>query len=226
MFADQLKSERDRLGLTRAGAFPVAILVRVSTQKQETDRQKTELEAVASAKGWTVFEVIEEQGVSGSSKVRRGLDRVIELAEAKKIRKVLVHEVSRVARKNSAAHAFLERLEELHVSLYWHAQGLETILDNGKRNPSAAIMFALLSEMARAEKETLVERINSGLAEARRKGKTLGRPIGSTMDAAALVAKHPDIAKLLRAGKTSIRQVAAITGKAKGTVMAVKKAMV
>ena len=206
--------------------IPVAILVRVSTQKQETDRQKTELDAVASAKGWTVVEVIEEQGVSGSSKVRRGLDRVIELAEAKKIKKILVHEVSRIARVNSAAHAFIERLDELGVSLYWHAQGIETRLDNGKRNPAAGIMFSLLSEMARAEKETLVERINSGLAEARRRGKTLGRPIGSTMDAAALVAKHADIVRHLRAGKNSIRQIAVLTKKSKGTVENVKKAMV
>lgn len=204
--------------------IPVAILVRVSTQKQETDRQMTELQAVASAKGWHVIEMIQEQGVSGSSKVRHGLDRVIELAESKKIRKVLVHEVSRIARKNSAAHAFIERLEELHVSLYWHAQGLETILDNGKRNPAAAIMFALLSEMARAEKETLVERINSGLAEARRKGRTLGRPVGSTLDDAELVAKHDDVARAIRAGK-SLRDIAARTGKGLSTVKRVKKAM-
>jgi DNA invertase Pin-like site-specific DNA recombinase len=40
-------------------------------------------------------------------------------------------------------------------------------------------MFALLSEMARAERETLSERIKSGLAEARRKGRKLGRPANS-----------------------------------------------
>jgi len=205
--------------------IPVAILVRVSTQKQETDRQKTELEAVASAKGWTVFEVIEEQGVSGSSKVRRGLDRVIELAEAKKIRKVLVHEVSRIGRRNGVVHAFLDRLDDLGVSLYWHAQGIETRLDNGKRNPAAGIMFSLLSEMARAEKETLVERINSGLAEARRKGKTLGRPVGSTCEPKDLIVKHPDIVRQLRAGK-SLRDIHAITGKGLSTVKRVKKAMV
>jgi hypothetical protein len=64
----------------------------------------------------------------------------------------------------------------------------------------------------------------SGLAEARRKGVTLGRPVGSTLDPADLLTKHPDICRQLQAGK-SIRDIAAITGKAKGTVMAVKKAM-
>ena len=203
---------------------PVAILVRVSTQKQETARQTAELEAVADRKGWSVVEIVQEQSVSGSSQRRPDLDRVMELAADGKIHKVLVHEVSRVARRNGVAHAFLDTLDDLGVSLYWHAQGIETRLDNGKRNPAAGIMFALLAEMARAEKETLVERINSGLAEARRQGKTLGRPTGTTMAAADLLAKHADVVKLLRAGH-SIRHASAISGKAKGTVETVRKVL-
>jgi hypothetical protein len=54
--------------------------------------------------------------------------------------------------------------------------------------------------------------------------KHVGRPRGSTLDAAELVAKHPDIARQLRAGH-SIRHAAAITGKSTGTVQAVKRAM-
>lgn len=204
--------------------IPAAILVRVSTKKQETERQIQELQAIADSKGWAVAEVVEEQGVSGSSRVRPGLARVIELARAKTIRKVLVHEVSRIGRRNSVVHAFIEDLTEAKVSLYWHAQGIETLLENGKTNPATAIMLALLAEMARAEKETLVERINSGLAEARRKGKTLGRPVGSTMEAAELIAKHPDIVRGLNAGK-ALRDIAARTGKGVSTVKRVKKAM-
>lgn len=204
--------------------IPVAILVRVSTRKQETDRQITELEAIAASKGWHVAEIVKEDGVSGSAKHRPGLDQVLDLARAKRIRKVLVHEVSRVGRRNSVVHAFIEDLTDLGVSLYWHAQGIETIMENGKRNPAAGVMLALLAEMARAEKETLVERINSGLAEARRKGKKLGRPVGSTLDAAALLSKHADIVRGLRAGKP-IRDLAAITGKGTSTVKRVKRAM-
>lgn len=206
-----------------ARPIPVAILVRVSTRKQETDRQIAELEAIATAKGWQVVETIKEQ-ITGSSRIREALDQAVKLAESGTIKKVMAHEVSRIARRNSVAHDFLERLEEAGVSLYWHAQGIETLLDNGKRNPAASIMFSLLAEMARAEKETLVERINSGLAEARRKGKVLGRPVGSTMSDAELLAKHPDICRQIRAGK-SIRDVAAITGKGTSTVKRVKKAM-
>lgn len=204
--------------------IPVAILVRVSTAKQETERQIAELEAVAAAKGWRVIETIREHGVSGSAKTRPGLDRALDLARSGTIRKVLVHEVSRIARRNSIAHAFLDALDDIGASLYWHSQGIETRLENGKRNPAAGIMFSLMAEMARAEKETLIERINSGLAEARRRGKTLGRPVGTTIAPADLLAKHADVVRLLRAGQ-SIRHAAAISGKSKGTVENVKRAM-
>ena len=207
-------------------AVSVAILVRVSTLKQETARQVSELRAVAKAKGWEVVEVCEELGVSGRAdeSERHGLQRVETLASQGKIKKVLVHEVSRVARRNSLVHQFVETLEEHGVSLYWHAQGIETMMPNGKRNPAAGVMLALLAEMARNETETLRERINSGLAEARRKGVTLGRPKGSGYDRARLLDEHKDIVRALKAGH-SIRNAAKITGKGGSTVQRVAAVM-
>jgi DNA invertase Pin-like site-specific DNA recombinase len=199
------------------------ILARVSTAKQETDRQITELQAVAKTKGWEVVAVIAET-ISGASKQRPDIARVLDLAKAGEIEKVMVHEVSRIARRGGIARSFLDELDDLGVSLYWHSQSIETRLENGKRNPAAGIMFALLSEIAASERETLVERTKSGLDEARRKGKTLGRPVGSTISIEDLLAKHPDIVKLLKAGQ-SIRHCALITGKSKGTVSAVKAAL-
>jgi DNA invertase Pin-like site-specific DNA recombinase len=130
----------------------VAILVRVSTAKQETARQIAELERYAKTKGYKIMEVCEET-ISGSADngERHGLARVEQLAGDGRIEKVLVHEISRVARKNSVAHRFVETLEDCGVSLYWHAQAIETLLPNGKRNPAAGIMLALLAEMARNE---------------------------------------------------------------------------
>jgi DNA invertase Pin-like site-specific DNA recombinase len=203
--------------------IPVAILARVSTSKQNDDRQIHELKEHAERNGWQVIEVIREQ-VSGASRSRPDIERVIELARSGTVKKVLVHEVSRLGRRPGLVHPTVEKLHDAGVSLYWHSQRIETLLPDGKRNQAAGMILALMAEMAMAERETLIERTNSGLAEARRKGVTLGRPVGSTLDPADLLAKHPDICRQLRAGK-SIRDVAAITGKAKGTVMAVKKAM-
>lgn len=205
--------------------IPVAILVRVSTNRQESARQISELTEYASRKAYEVVEVCEEI-VSGRAdeSERRGLSRAKELAVTGSIRKVLVHEISRLARKSSIVHRFIETLEEHGVSLYWHQQGVETLLENGKRNPAASLMLAVLAESARNEIETLVERIKSGLAEARRKGKRLGRPKGSTLSSAALLERHKDIVRQLRCGQ-SIRHAARITTKGISTVQRVKLAL-
>src|SRR5207244_7682266 len=166
----------------RKAEGPVVILVRVSTVKQETDRQISELRSYAKAKGYDVLEICRET-ISGMANgdERHGLKRAETLATEGKIKKVLVHEISRLARRNSVAHHFVETLEECGVSLYWHAQGIETLLPNGKRNPASGIMLALLEKMARSEGELLRERINSGLRGARRRGVKLGRRKGTSL---------------------------------------------
>lgn len=206
--------------------LPVAILVRVSTVKQETARQIAELKWFADTKGYEVVEIAKET-ISGRAEEddRYGLKQVQELAQAGKIKKVLVHEISRLARKNSVVHRFVESLEDCGVSLYWHAQGIETLLANGKRNPAAGIMLALLAEIARGELETLRDRINSGLAEARRKGVKLGRPTGTKLEQVEFLEKHKDIMRLLRAGR-SVRHTAKISDKGISTVQRVRAAMV
>jgi len=142
--------------------IPVAIIVRVSTSRQETARQEHELRGAAKARGWRVVEVITER-ISGRAPAeeRSGLKRAMELAEIGDIKKVLVHEVSRLGRRPSVIHGFLEHIEALGVSLYWHSQGIETLLPTCKRNPSAAIMLAVLAELARAEVEQLSARTKS-----------------------------------------------------------------
>jgi DNA invertase Pin-like site-specific DNA recombinase len=211
--------------MTKQNQIPVVILVRVSTTKQETSRQVTELQKYAKSKNYQVVEVCEET-ISGAAdeEHRHGLHRAEELARSGQIKKVLVHEVSRLARRNSVAHLFIETLEDFGVSLYWHQQSIETLLPNGKRNPAASIMFSLLAEMARAERETLSERIKSGLVEARRKGRKLGRPQGSGDTSDEFRAKHKDIIRQLRQGH-SIRNTAKIVGKGISTVQRVKALM-
>lgn len=205
-------------------ATPVAILVRVSTDEQDNARQVAELEAVAKQNQWVVVEVIREDGVSGAAKIRPGLRRALDLAESRKIAKLLVHEVSRLSRHPAVLHDAVERCNECQVSIYWHSQRTETLLPDGERNPAAGMMLAILGEMGRTEREFLSKRVRSGMAEARKSGKHMGRPTGSRMTKEDLLARHPDIVRHLRQ-KKSIRDVAAITKKATSTVQAVKRAM-
>ena len=208
---------------TTTKKIPVAIFCRVSMiNRQDNQRQINELEAYAKSQNYEVVEVVSES-ISGRANAddREGLHRILTLANEKKIKKVLVHEVSRIARRSSIVHKFVEDLHETQVSLYWHSQRIETLMPSGKKNQAAAIMMALLSEIAANEVEVLRERILSGLAEARRKGVQLGRRKGTSIPPATLLQKHSDIVRKLKEGQ-SIRNTAAITKKGFGTVVRVR----
>ena len=44
----------------------VALYIRVSTSKQDTENQRRELEAVAGRSGWKIVKVCEDAGISGA----------------------------------------------------------------------------------------------------------------------------------------------------------------
>src|SRR6267142_806580 len=63
----------------------VAIYLRVSTSKQDTDNQRRELLAVAARSGWDVVRVYEDAGISGAKgrDKRRGLDAMLKAGNAR-----------------------------------------------------------------------------------------------------------------------------------------------
>ena len=156
-----------------------AIFVRVSKREQDYQRQLEDLRVVAQTQKVEIVKEIAEK-ISGAknNEERDGVQELLRLAQRGIIQKVLVQEVSRLGRSTVEVLKVLEELTSLRVSVYVQNFGFET-LKNDKRNPIAQFMFTLLAEFARMERETLRERILSGMEEARRQGKHLGRPDGS-----------------------------------------------
>jgi DNA invertase Pin-like site-specific DNA recombinase len=136
----------------------------------------------------------------------------------------LVTEVSRLGRRTSDVLAIIEELTEHGVSVYAHNYNLETLTPQGKRNPVASLLFTLLAEFSRLEKETLIERIHSGLDNARRNGKILGRPHGTTKDDATLLKEYAAVVRSLKQG-FSLRQTAKLAAVSVNTVRKVNNAM-
>jgi DNA invertase Pin-like site-specific DNA recombinase len=198
----------------------VAILVRVSKADQNYDRQVSELTNYAIDRGYKVVKVISEN-ISGAkcNAERKGIQDLLQLARARKISKVLVHEVTRLGRQTSEVLATLEELHSFKVSVVIMNYNLETLNSNGTVNSMAQFLATLLTDIGRMERATLIERVKSGLAEARRKGKHLGRPIGTTKD---IVKQHPKVVKYLKAGN-SIRETSKLSGVGISTVQRVKK---
>jgi len=213
------------MGKQKKSTIKTLLYVRVSTKGQQTDRQEHDLVQAAEAKGWEVIGTVRET-ISGASKnaQRKGLQELLQLARAGAIDKAMVQEVSRLGRSTSEVLKVVEELTELKVSIYVQNFNLETLDAKGKRNPTAQFMFTMLAEFARMEREYLRERIYSGLERARRQGKTLGRPKGSTISDEDVLRRYPKVTRELRAGM-SIRKTAKICNVAAGTVQKVKAIM-
>jgi DNA invertase Pin-like site-specific DNA recombinase len=203
----------------------VALFVRVSKQSQDLERQIHDLTHYANEQGWTITATIAEK-ISGASEnaARKGIMELLDLVKQRRIHKVLVSEISRLGRRTSDVLSVIETLSDAGVSVYAHNYRLETLTPEGKRNPVAALLFTFLAEFARLERETLVERIHSGLEQARRRGKTLGRPHGTTLSDEQLLKNYPAVVRSLKQ-KLSLRQTAKLTEVSVNTVRKVKAAM-
>jgi DNA invertase Pin-like site-specific DNA recombinase len=149
----------------------VAIYLRVSTSKQDTDNQRRELEAVAKRSGWHVVKIYEDAGISGAKgrDKRPGLDAMLKAVNAREFDMVAAWSVDRLGRSLTDLLGILQGLHDKSVDLFLHQQGLDTSTTAGKA------MFQMLGVFAEFERGIIRERVNAGLARARAKGTKLGR---------------------------------------------------
>src|SRR3954447_11411 len=149
----------------------VAIYLRVSTDKQTTDNQRRELEAVAERSGWKVVKVYEDAGISGAKgrDQRPGLDALMKGVNSKEFDMVASWSVDRLGRSLPDLLCFRQALHEKGIGLFLHQQGLDTTTTAGKA------MFQMLGVFAEFERGIIRERVNAGLARARANGVKLGR---------------------------------------------------
>lgn len=201
----------------------VALLVRVSSADQNHERQVIELKEFADSKGYTVAETITER-ISGAKKnsERVGIQQLLKLAESGKIKKVLVHEVSRLGRITHEVLTTLETLHSFGVSVVVMNYNLETINPDGTVNPMAQFLVTILADISRMERITLIERVKSGMATAKKNGKHLGRPMGTTKDKDSKLKEYSKVIKYLNDGYT-IRETAKLCDVGTSTVQRVKK---
>src|SRR5258706_11752619 len=149
----------------------VALYIRVSTSKQDTDNQRGELSAVAERSGWEIWKVYEDAGISGAKgrDQRPGLDAMMKGVNAKEFDMVATWSVDRLGRSLTDLLGILQELQEKGVDLFLHQQGIDTSTTAGKA------MLQMLGVFAEFERGIIRERVNAGLARARAKGTKLGR---------------------------------------------------
>ena len=199
------------------------IFARVSTSSQEYERQVNELMVLANGNAWSVEAVFAEK-VSGakSNSERAELIRMVNYIENNHIDKVLVSELSRLGRDTLQVLEVIEMLNSIGISLYIQNYNIETLTKEGKVNAMSQFLITILAEVARMERKTIRERVESGYKNFRANGGKVGRKVGSTKSKERKQQEYAKVIRSLRAGK-SIRDTAMICSVSISTVQRIKK---
>ena len=196
----------------------IVIFARVSTNVQDYERQVNELSAVAKHNAWSVEATFCEK-VSGAKKnaERKELSSMIEYVQTHNINKVAVTELSRLGRDTLQVLEVIEQFNRLGISLYIQNYGIETLTESGEVNPMSQFLITILAEVARMERKTIRERVESGYKNFRANGGKVGRKEGYKKSDEAMREQYAEEIRLLRKG-ISLRNIAKITGTSVNTI--------
>jgi DNA invertase Pin-like site-specific DNA recombinase len=204
-------------------SIPVCLFVRVSTSKQDYDRQIFELTTYAQQHHFIIVKTIASI-ISGTkaNADRPDVQELFTLAQQRVFKKVIVSEISRLGRRAKDIRYTLDYLHQRGISVVFkNLGGLESLMD-GKESFVTNIIIAIYSELAQEEKRILSERVKSGLNNALKKGKQIGRPNGSAKNKAAIIQQYSPLIKDLQAG-LSLSKCCKIHQVSKNTVIKIKK---
>jgi DNA invertase Pin-like site-specific DNA recombinase len=172
---------------------------RVSTDDQKLDLQ---LDALKKAGCDRVF----EDCISGAKSARPGLDEALNICRSGDT--LVVWRLDRLGRSIKNLIQLAEDLQKRGVELKSLSEDINTGSPNGK------LTFHLFGALAEFERNLMIERINSGIAAARARGKTGGRP--KLLDAN----KQQLAIDLYTARKHSIKEIHTMLGISKTTLYA------
>jgi putative DNA-invertase from lambdoid prophage Rac len=178
-----------------------AIYLRVSTQEQSTELQRVEIQQYILSRGWTLYQIYEDKA-TGTNGDRTNLKQVFVDAKQRKFDVLVVWKLDRFFRSLSQLLKGLEEFETLGVKFVSLKDQIDLTTASGR------LLMHLIAAFAEFEAALIKERVISGLANARRKGKRLGRPPQASLSTVLE----------LRQANMSLSQIAKELGISKSTV--------
>jgi DNA invertase Pin-like site-specific DNA recombinase len=173
----------------------IAIYVRVSTDKQETENQAVQLRDFAAKQDWTVVREYCDYE-SGSKSDRAQFQQMFEDASRRKFDLVLFWALDRLSREG--VYQTLQHLNRLESHGVGFRSFTEPYFDSCGVFKDAVI--AIMATLAKQERIKRAERTKAGLARVRAAGKRLGRPV-------KLNSQHRVEIARLRASGLSLRAI-------------------
>jgi DNA invertase Pin-like site-specific DNA recombinase len=147
----------------------VGIYARVSTVDQQTlPMQLKQMKEYIKNRKWKLTTEVEEVG--SGSKTRPKREELLKMARRREIDAILVWKLDRFGRSLADLITTLNELRDLDVVFVSLTESLDFSTASGRA------MAGMLSTFAEFERDMIRERVKAGIANARAKGKTFGRP--------------------------------------------------
>lgn len=207
----------------------VVLLLRVSTNSQDYEYQRSTLTDICNRNGWEVVRTFENK-VSGAKKneEREEIVELLDFIKFNEVDMVMATEVSRVGRNTLEALKTIEILNENKVNLYFANYNIETLLPDKSVNPIARLILTICLEISAYERNLIRYRMKAGYEDYLKKRKDdpalrLGRQ-GYKKDEQAYREEYAQELSLLRKG-ISLRNIQKITNTSIGTLQKIKKYM-
>ncbi len=148
----------------------VAVYARVSTKDQSVDMQLNDLERYTRERGFNVFKIYADNGVSGTKETRPALSELMNDAKKRKFDTVLVWRFDRFARSTKHLVTALYEFRNLGIDFISYQENIDT------SSPLGEAVFTIISAMNKLERDIMAGRVRGGLRKARANGRRLGRP--------------------------------------------------
>lgn len=192
------------------------------TDRQNTDRQISDLQAYAERNELNVISVYSEH-ISGAKRneERTVLMECLDYCINNNVDTLLLSELSRLGRSTLQVLKSLDILHSNGVNVYIQNLNLNTLLENKEVNPLTSIIITVMAEMANIERSNIVYRLQSGRANYIQNGGTVGRKKGSLKSMEQKKQEYKDVISHLKKG-ISVRNVAKLTNKGVATVQRIK----
>lgn len=179
------------------------IYARVSstTERQNTDRQLSDLNAYAISNNYTVFQTFTEH-ISGAKKnsERDVLCECLDYCIKNSINTLLISELSRLGRNVDEVLANVRKCKENKLNIFFQKEQLNTYNANGSENPFLTIMLAVLGTCAQMERENIAYRLSSGRKLAIERGVKMGRKVGYRKPKEDKKEQYKEVIKYLKKG--------------------------
>lgn len=155
-----------------------AIYIRVSTEEQAKEgislaAQEERAKAFCVAKGWGVFKVYRDRGFSAGSMKRPALKQLMNDAEAKKYRVVVVYKIDRFSRQLKDLILTLDELRQHAINFSSVTEQIDTTTAMG------VAFFQMIGIFAQLERGMVKERVEMAFDKKINAGEALNRaPMG------------------------------------------------